>query len=99
MTFWQPIRILLRVRSQVARHKMTRNPTAFLGTLLLAVLLAVAALHTGDTLGASWSALPDRAAETGLERLWMTMQCFWLLALLLPGGIALLGQPPSGPAL
>lgn len=99
MPFFQPISILLRVRIQVARHNFTRNPTAFFGTLLIALLLALAAYSMGAGVGAHWFGLPDREAEAGLQRLWLLMQSFWLLALLLPVGIALLGPIPPAMAL
>ncbi|HLK61503.1 MAG TPA: hypothetical protein VKU00_33450 [Chthonomonadaceae bacterium] len=99
MAFWQPVLVLLRVRAQVLRHKMARNPTAFLGTLLLVAVLALAAFGMGNALGVSWHAMSDRVAEANLQRLWLLMQGCWLLALLVPGGIALLGPPPSGAAI
>ena len=78
---------------------MARNPTAFLATLLLIGALGLAAFSMGHGLGARWSRLSDAVAEAELQRLWLLMQCLWLPALLLPGGIALLNQTPPLSAL
>ncbi len=72
---------------------------AFLGTILLACVLALAALHLGSGLGAQWSALSTVAAGAGLQRLWMSMQGVWLAAMLLPVGIGILTQGPPQAAL
>jgi len=94
LSFWKPIQILLHVRRQVARTKLAANPTAALWTLLVILLLFLTALSMGHKLGAHWSDLPRTDAEESLGGLWLKMQAFWLLALLFPGGIALLGQIP-----
>jgi len=94
LSFWKPIQILLHVRRQVARTKLASNPTAALWTLLVILLLFLTALSMGHKIGSHWSELPRADAEESLGGLWLKMQAFWLLALLFPGGIALLGQIP-----
>lgn len=94
LSFWKTILLLLRSRNKVAYHALAQNPTAFLWTILLACLLALAAFVMGHGVGAPWHLLPGQQAEDSLQHLWLLMQCFWLLAIILPGGIALLGQTP-----
>ena len=94
LSFWKPIQILLHVRRQVARARLAANPTAALWTMLVILLLLLTALSVGAKIGAHWSELPRADAEEILDGLWLKMQAFWLLALLFPGGIALLGQIP-----
>lgn len=94
MSFWTPVLLLLRSRNKVAYHALAQNPTACLWTILLACLLALAAFGMGHAVGAQWHVLTNRQAEDGLQHLWLLMQCFWLLAMLLPSGISLLGQTP-----
>ncbi len=95
MLFWKPVRVLLRLRVQAARNGFAESPTPVLWTLLLAGVLALAVLHTGSGLAAQWTRLPISMAETGLQRLWLLMQVFWLLGLLLPGVVTLLSHAPS----
>ena len=99
ISFCKPIQILLRVRRQVARNALAANPTAVLWTLLATLILLVTALGMGGAMGSRWSELPLGRAEESLGRLWLLMQMFWLLALLFPGGLALLGQIPPRAAL
>ena len=98
-SFWKPIQLLLRGRRQVARNALAANPTAVLWTLLVTLILLLAALGMGSAVGTRWSALSREQAGESLGRLWLLMQSFWLLALLFPGGIALLGQIPPRAAL
>lgn len=99
MLFWKPVRVLLRLRVQGARNGFAAAPAPVLWTLLLAGVLALAALHTGSGLAAQWTRLPIGMAETGLQRLWLLMQSFWLLGLLLPGVVTLLSHAPPSPVL
>ena len=94
MLFWKPVWALLRLRFQAARNTFALSPTPMLWTLLMAGVLAVAALGRGNRLAAQWALLPIDAAQTALQQTWLLMQGLWLLALLLPGVVSLLGDAP-----
>ena len=103
MSFSKPIALLLRTRYAVLQRSVTESPTAVLWTLLLACTLLVVALSMGNQVGAIWAgetlpAIREVATpEAALQRLWLLMQSLWLVALLLPGGLTLLGRtPPRG---
>lgn len=103
MSFVKPIALLLRTRHAVLRRSVMESPTGVLWTLLLAGALLVVALGMGNRVGAIWAGetLPSMrevvAPEAALQRLWLLMQALWLVALLLPGGLTLLGRtPPRG---
>lgn len=93
-SFWTPVFLLLRVRRQVARHRFTQNPTAFLWTILLACALGLAAFSRGGGLGAAWETASADQGQILLERMWLLMEALWLTALLIPGGLNLFGQAP-----
>lgn len=94
MAFWKPIALLLQVRFRTARAGLAVNPTGALWTGIFLVLLLLAALSMGGRVAAHWVDPKAQNVEASLGRLWLEMQAFWLLALLFPGGIALLGQIP-----
>ena len=99
LTYWKPILLLLKVRRQAAANDFAENPSAALGRALLALILCLAAMSRSGSLGAHWTNLTPTSAESALSRLWTETQFFWLLALLVPGIISLLGPNPQPPVL
>jgi hypothetical protein len=95
LTYWKPIAVLLRLRRQAAVHDLATNPTAFLGRALLALILLFVGWTQSSSLGRQWTELSPLLAETRLNRLWLQTQMFWMLALLVPGIVSLLGRSPG----
>ena len=99
MSFWKPISVLLAVRGRAASNDFAENPTAFLGKALLALLLSVAAFAHGSSIGFQWADLSAQPPAVRLSRFLLTLQILWLVALLLPGVVTVLGGSPSRPVL
>ena len=94
MSSWQPIRVLLNFRYRAAANDFAENPTAYMGRGLLVLVLAATAFSLGNALGGKWADLDGATAGARLNRLWLMTQIFWILALLLPNVVTLLGGNP-----
>src|SRR4051794_27072825 len=95
MSFWKPIFILLSVRRQAAANDFAENPSAVLGRALLGLIICLAALSRAYSVGKHWPEMLPTTAQAALSRLWVETQVFWLLALLVPGVVTLLGGNPQ----
>ena len=99
MPFWKPISLLLALRGRVAANDLAENATAFLGRALLAVILGVAGASMYGSLGSRWplltpQAMTGQAAAAALGHLLLITHVFWMLGLLVPGAVTLLGRNP-----